>query len=423
MSTVLIPYQTTARLVKSFNKANPDCSHTIISWDSTAKALTIDCHGNNIGLSFTIPGSKLSVQATKDTSCTVQTKLFINALNALNTELTTSIKILSNSLVISSGNKQIKISTETIQPFNASANRVLIKEIPTAALTGIVDGIKPISNVNAITVFKEGFIMTVDSFSRETICISKLVHVLPKDVSYTPNGTGQKPVTVPCVMGMRSKDLECVANTFFLFSNAIAGEKIELHGNCNTNSFSSVTFKAQYSYVDSPDQDTVQITARLLDDDKYKKEVSILDKAVKFTPMFKLTVPVQFVKSVSNAKVVDTEAKLHVSNKLNPCVINITTPSGSYEDQMELQTTCKFDIVIRNNAFEWILDRFEGPIDLWLHDKMPIVSLSPNNLDTYLVSCFNSPLTNLPFEVTELAPAKQPEVSNATKEDAVVGTQ
>jgi hypothetical protein len=224
-------------------------------------------------------------------------------------------------------------------------------------------------------------------------------------------------------MGMRSKDLECVANTFSLFSNAIVGEKIELFGNFNTSSFSSVTFTVGYSYVDSTDQDTVQITVRLLDDDKYKKEISILDKAVKFAPLYKITVPAQFVKSVSNAKVVDTEAKLHISNKLNPCAINITTPSGAYEDQMELQTTCKFDIVIRNNAFEWILDRFEGPIDLWLHDKMPIVALSPNNLDTYLVSCFNSPLINLPFEVTELAPAKQPEVSNATKEDAVVGTQ
>lgn len=419
MTQCTLPQLAITRLVKTFNKANPDHTHLSITWDNLANTLNVVCNGLNTGLSVLIPGTKLTVKADKNHQCSVQAKQFINALTALSDHLSIELSIGSNFLSITGGSQQIKLPVEVMQTYNYTGIQTVIKDMPVAALIGIVNGMKPISNANAITVFKEGHALTVDSSARETICLSKLPHVLPKDVTVTVAGA---PRTVSCVLGLRSKDLDGIANTLTAFSGIISNDKVEVLGEINGNSISSLSFRVAYTYTDSGCQDVVYLRVRLLDDDKFKKEAGILDKAIKFAPMFKVTVPASFTESASNAKVVDTEAKLHISNKLNQHAIAISTPSESYKNTMAIESDCIFDVVVRNNSLEKILSRFEGPIDIMLHDKTPIVALSPNLLDMYLVSCFNSPMISLPFEVSALPPVKKPETTDVAKESTVVGT-
>lgn len=407
MLTLKIPHKEIG-LIQKISKLSKssDTVYLVLNYIAKIDVINFSLRGAMISMDLSLDCTDFSVADAKDVHIMTSAGQFIAALDTFSEYNKVTLKLDKASLEVSHGKRCMKLPVFEAIADNPSVH-LPIKKLEISSLVAITRSIAPITSINAMSIISEQYVMTMDSNLRETICLIDLgKDKFPKEVA---SGTKKIPLSI----GVNSKNLEQVtkatsaANVYFA-NNSVAIDCVVAKDRVNSLNFSLVCGK-----------NALVLTLRLLEDSFYSKETAVLSKCSTFTTTNKFSIDcLVFANSAASARITDDDTKLILSNKKDLKALEISTLSGLYQDEIPIESDCKFAITVRNVHLETILKHIAmGKVEVHLQGNLPIVTFKEGN-NTYYVSCFNDAKQGMPFEVEAIKNVKPTVVHKNTDNKA-----
>lgn len=342
---------------------------------------------NSIGATIDIKGLKVTGKDTISWAMSVSFSEFKKALDRTNYG-PTNIKLGQDgaSLKIKLGHLNASLSTSNYEKIGINED-IKITSLPISWFYNLKVALKPFEiNTATQVILKEADVLVMDSIRRIICMHTKLENPLPKKIK-TKNGK-----EFNLSLGIPNSQFNFLYNSILSSCSKLNEiEEISLYAVCVKDAI--VGIKAELLDKDT----TINIYCRLLDEDQYIKNLSIINNCTSFKSDFYFSVKaLDLALSIGSTKILSLD-NINLSNKDNN-TLRVTSPNNDFSDELPIETNAKFTFGTFCGYLIKILSECAGPTEVkfYIHPQSSIICVdcSPNK---YYIACLKT--TEYPYSV------------------------